>query len=101
MQIPVLVEPVANNGYRARVGEPLGLSADGATREEALARLSEQVADRLRSGTQLVTLQIPAAPEANPWVDFAGMFKDDPWIDDWKKSVAEYRRKKDSRERGI
>ncbi len=28
-------------------------------------------------------------------MEFAGMFKDDPWIDDWKRSVEEYRRKVD------
>jgi hypothetical protein len=26
---------------------------------------------------------------------FAGMFKDDPWIEVWKRSVEEYRRKID------
>src|SRR5262245_46432768 len=96
MDIPVLVEVVANNGYRARVGEPLGLSADGATMQEALAKMRKQVAARLSYGTQLVTLQVAPASGANPWVEFAGMFKDDPWMDDWKKSVEEYRRKKDS-----
>jgi hypothetical protein len=24
-------------------------------------------------------------------MEFAGMFKDDPWIDDWKRSIKEYR----------
>jgi hypothetical protein len=28
-------------------------------------------------------------------MEFAGMFKDDPWLDDWKNSVEEYRRKVD------
>ena len=41
MQIPVLVEPVANNGFRARTGEPLPLSADGGTPEEAVRNLRE------------------------------------------------------------
>ena len=31
MQIPVLVEPIANIGFRARSGEPLPVSQDGAT----------------------------------------------------------------------
>src|SRR5262249_26763880 len=84
MNIPVLLEPVANNGYRARAGDPLGMAAEGATRDEALAKLREQVADRLSKGTQIVTLEIPSAPAENPWVEFAGMFKDDPWIEDWK-----------------
>ena len=32
----------------------------------------------------------------NPWVEFAGMFRDDPLYDDWIKSIAEYRQKVDS-----
>ena len=35
MQISVLVEPVAVNGYRANEAEAFGFSAEGATREEA------------------------------------------------------------------
>jgi predicted RNase H-like HicB family nuclease len=35
MQIPVLVERIAKNGYRARSQKPFGVSARGATREEA------------------------------------------------------------------
>ena len=37
MQIPILIEPVAGNGFRSRGGEPFALSADGATREEEAA----------------------------------------------------------------
>jgi hypothetical protein len=37
MQIPVFIETVARNGYRARGLEPFAFSARGATREEALA----------------------------------------------------------------
>ncbi len=39
MQIPVLVERVKGNGYRARGVEPFAVSAKGSTREEALAKL--------------------------------------------------------------
>ncbi len=41
MQIPVLIESIAGNGYRARGGEPLPLTADGPTREAALHNLRE------------------------------------------------------------
>jgi hypothetical protein len=29
------------------------------------------------------------------WMAFAGMFKDDPWVDDWKRSIEEYRKQVD------
>jgi predicted nucleic acid-binding protein len=48
MQIPVLIEPSAGNGYRARGGEPLPLVVEAPTREEALAKLKEQLQAQLR-----------------------------------------------------
>ena len=53
MDIPVLIEPVAGNGYRA-VGVGLApLTAEGATAEEALHRLRELLASRLAAGARL------------------------------------------------
>lgn len=74
MQIRILNERVANNGYRSRGGEPFDLSAEGETREEAMAKLHEP----------------------HPLAKFAGMFKDDPLFDNWQKSIAKYRREVDA-----
>jgi predicted RNase H-like HicB family nuclease len=93
MQIPVLVERVKGNGYRARGKEPFAVSAKGATREEALAKLHAKIQTRLKNGTEIVGLEV--GPQPDPWMEFAGMFKDDPWIDDWKRSIEEYRQKVD------
>jgi predicted RNase H-like HicB family nuclease len=91
MQIPVLVERVKGNGYRARGTEPFAVSARGATREEALAKLRAKIQTQLKKGRELVSLEI--GQDSDPWMEFAGMFKADPWIDDWKRSVEEYRQK--------
>ena len=40
MNIPVLIEPIANNGFRATGGVPFEITVEGATRDEALGRLS-------------------------------------------------------------
>jgi predicted RNase H-like HicB family nuclease len=93
MQLPVLVERVKGNGFRARSNEPLAVSARGATREEALAKLRAKIQSRLKTGTEIVGLEI--GDGSDPWAEFAGMFKNDPWIDDWKRSVEEYRKKVD------
>ena len=34
--IPVLIEPIANNGFRATGGLPFAITVEGATRDEAL-----------------------------------------------------------------
>ncbi|HKI37543.1 MAG TPA: hypothetical protein VKA46_37150 [Gemmataceae bacterium] len=88
MQIPVLIEPIAHNGYRAQSKEPFALSAKGATREEALAKLRAKIEKRLKKGSEIVGLEVG---RPHPWMEFAGMYKDDPWIDDWVQSMAEYR----------
>ena len=68
-------------------------SAPRAPCEEALAKLCAKIESRLKKGAELVGLEVGATPD--PWMPFAGMFKGDPWIEDWKQSVEEYRRKTD------
>ncbi len=58
MQIPVIVERIVPSGFRARGGEPFGLTAEGATREEALQKLREQVKERVARG-EIVPLDVP------------------------------------------
>jgi hypothetical protein len=93
MEIPVLVEPVNGNGYRASTGAPLGLSAEAPTRDEALGKLRSLVEERLSSGV-VVPFKVEM-PIDHPWAKFAGMFKDDPRFDEWQEAIAEYRRKVD------
>src|SRR5262245_6939988 len=93
MQIPILIEPIAGNGYRARGAETLALTAEGASQEEALAKLKEKLQARLSGGAVVVPLELSSQP--HPLAEFAGMFKDDPWLKEWKKSMAAYRRKVD------
>ena len=58
MRIPVLIESVPGNGYRASGGEPLALSAEGTTRDEAIARLKSLIADRLAVGAEFISLDV-------------------------------------------
>lgn len=91
MHIPVLVERIKGNGYRARGAEPLAISARGATREEALSKLRAKIEARLKKGAELVNLDIAG----HPWLEFAGMFQDDPMMDEWVQSMAEHRKQVD------
>ena len=91
MQIPILIERVENNGYRARGAGPFALSAEGATQEEAVAKLREQLNARMKAGSKIVLLEVPTEP--HPLAEFAGMFKDDPDFEDVVEIMAENRRK--------
>ncbi len=90
MQIPVLVEPVANNGYRARSGEPLPLSAEGPTAQDAMRNLEALVAQRLKGGAQMHSMQVPATE--HPWRSLAGIYAGDPLFEEWREIMAERRR---------
>src|SRR5689334_16553453 len=93
MQLSILVEPVAGYGYRARAPEPFPFSAEGSTREEAVARVRQLCQERLTAGAEVVTVEIGPAP--HPWARFAGMFKDDADFQDVLQIMAENRRKMD------
>ena len=95
MEIPVLVEPVAGNGYRAR-GEALGASAEGATPDEAMRKLAEVIKGRISAGAQILPLKLP--PTVHPLAPFAGMLEGDRMLDAWKAAMAENRRMLDEAE---
>jgi hypothetical protein len=93
MQIPVLVERLKRDGYRARGGEPFALTARGSSREEALAKLRSKIQNRMKNGLELVQLEIGSASSA---VDGAGIFSpNDPLIQEWIAIMADNRKKID------
>jgi predicted RNase H-like HicB family nuclease len=98
MQIPILIEPVSGNGYRVTTGQPLTLSAEGATREEALRQLHQALQARLSTGAEITCLEVSAAE--HPLAPYAGMFKDNPLFDAWQQAIAEYRHQVDGEQEG-
>ncbi len=94
MKIPILIEPIANSGFRATGGLPFGVTVEGATRDEALGRLRAEINRRMASGAILVPLEI-APSKANPWIAGAGMFRDDAQYNEWQEAIQEYRRQVD------
>ena len=95
MQIPILVEPLTNNGYRATSGPPLAISAEGATRAEAVDKLKLLLRDRLCNGVEIVAAEVPARVVENPWIKYAGMFKDDPMFAEVLEIMKQNRSKDD------
>lgn len=94
MEIAILVEPVANNGFRAECNAPLHLEAHGASREEAIQKLRDLIDRRLAAGGEIMTLQV-GKPE-HPLARFAGVFKDDPLLAPWKAEMEAYREQVES-----
>lgn len=94
MHIPVLIEPVAGNGYRACGLGPDAAAAEGKTDAEALANLRQNLEDRIKAGARLTYLDLPA--QEHPLARAAGIFRaDDPVVQEWKEIMAENRRRDD------
>lgn len=89
MQIPVLIEPVDGNGYRAK---PFPFTAEGATPEEALENLRHLMQGKIGAGSKIVQLSLPE--EEGLRARMAGIWKkDDPLVEEWKQIMEENRRK--------
>lgn len=94
MQIPILIESLDSDHFRASAPAPFSLNADGKTSEEAMVNLRARIESELASGKQVAVLEVPL-PTDNPWVRFAGHLKDEPLFDEWQEAIAEYRRLRD------
>ena len=95
MRIPVLVERVKDNGYRASGLGPDGVTAEGSTDAEALTNLRNAIESRIRAGARLIYLDV--AVEESPLQSAAGIFKpNDPLVQEWKEIMAENRRRDDA-----
>lgn len=91
MQIPVLIERVVGNGFRASGTVPFTFTVEGTTREEIVHKLQQLIAKKLESGSELIQVNVP---EDNPWLKMAGMWdKNDPLIQEWKEIMRENRLK--------
>jgi hypothetical protein len=95
VNIPVIIEPILGNGYRATGagGLSVGLTAEGKTAAEAAVRLAELVQTRLHAGARLAALSV-GADEA-PWKQYAGYLRDSDLFDSWRDAMEENRRRLD------
>src|SRR5437016_1387586 len=89
MEIPVLVEPLPEGGFRARSADPLGLTAQGDTPDAAVHQLRDLIEARAASGAILTTIDVPI-PKYGPHPG-AGIYRDEPLFDRWKAEIEAYR----------
>jgi hypothetical protein len=90
MELTVVVEQVEGNGYRASSGEPIPMSADGASREEAVLKLQESVAARVAAGLEIIRIRVPTFTPVKP------LWPDDEFTRAWLEGIAEARRQADA-----
>jgi predicted RNase H-like HicB family nuclease len=90
MEIPVLLEPLPDGGFRARSGDPLGLTAQGDTPAAALRHLRDLIEAHTTSGTMLAVIDIPISTFGpHPG---AGIYRDEALYDRWRAEIEANRR---------
>jgi predicted RNase H-like HicB family nuclease len=95
MQVPILIEWLPDNGFRATAGFPFCLTAEGKTRDEVLQKIRGLIDGYLTVGREILQLEVPI-PD-NPWLRSAGTLDpDDPLVQEWLQIMEENRRKADN-----
>ena len=87
----ILVEQTADGQSSATVLELPDCQVIAITPQEAISRVQTRLTERLATA-QIISVEIPAPQTQNPWIEFAGMFKDDPDFDEVVEIMAENRR---------
>jgi hypothetical protein len=89
----VLVERIGKGKYRASTGQPVPLTSEGKSRDYAVRRLRRLVQQRVAAG-ELIEVDLLPSAGANPWQEFAGIWKDHPEFETFRADIAAYRRSK-------
>ena len=94
MDIPVLVEKKDGGGFVACCW--FGVSAEGETEADALAKVWREVERRLQTTATLRTISVPDGGPVPPLIKWAGTWDlNDPRIIEWQQAVEEHRRARD------
>lgn len=108
MDVPVLIERVEGNGFIAR--SAFGLTAEGATPDEAARNLKDAIQRKLDDGGSLTMMNDPShypwaiqvSQDPNPWRAVTGIYDpNNPMIQEWLAAVEEYRRSRDNDPDGL
>ena len=82
MQYAILLQRRPDGSYQASVPLLPGLTRTAATHDEVLQLVRSDLAEAMAS-TEVVYLDVPQQLGAtpNPWLETAGMFRDDPTLE--------------------
>jgi predicted RNase H-like HicB family nuclease len=73
----ILIEQTADGQSSATVLELPDCQVIAITPQEAMSQVQTRLTERLAT-PQIISIEIPAPLPQNPWIEFAGIFKDDP-----------------------
>ncbi len=88
MQYTVFIQPRRNGGFIASVPTLPSCRSQGATEDEAIAKIGAAIARQLKR-TKIVQIEVGqnGVISHNPWDKIIGMFKDDPIFDEVDREI--------------
>ena len=95
MTYRVVLERKQAAGFKATVLGWPECTASAASREQTLEMLRENLRKRLAE-IEIVDLEVDVPRSDRPWRKFAGMFKDNPLLDEVVEEIEAYRRELDA-----
>lgn len=99
MHVLILIEPIDGERFRAKAGEPFGLSAEGKTAEEAAQNLKITLRDRLQTGSRLALLDLGNGSPSAPAPLHLEPLPDDDWFfKTMQEAIAENRQRENEAE---
>ncbi len=97
MTYRVILERQQAGGFKATVLGWPECSTSAPTRKQTLEMLRENLRKRLAEA-EIVDLDVDVPRPDRPWRKFAGMFKDNPLLDEVVEEIEAYRRELDVQE---
>lgn len=100
LKVNILLESKEDGGAIASVLEMPSYRVEAATREQAIVELQALLNSRLKKVEILpIEINLPQAEHSeNPWVKFAGIFKDDPDFAEIAEAIRSERQAEDDTE---
>ncbi len=95
MTYRVVLERKQAEGFKATVLGWPECTASAPSREQTLELLREDLRERLAEA-EIVDLDVDVPRPDRPWRKFAGMFKDNPLLDEVVEEIEAYRRELDA-----
>lgn len=91
----VLIQQQSENSWTAIALGGLDCKVQASTREQALENLRQSIQQRF-ANAEIAQLEVQIPSAEHPWMKFAGMFKDDPYWNEFLDDMATYRRELDA-----
>ena len=91
------IKRLKNGKYQTFVLNDPSLKASANSKEEAIKKLSERLQAFFKD-TEIIDLEIEIPQPEHPWLQFAGMFENDPLFEKVLEPIQDYRNEIDAEE---